>query len=125
MSEYPIPVHCELKGTRGKIRPSQIIQRERIERSGSIYLLIDNPIDFHKFFFDHGFVRITFAGPVRKEVYTEKEVNTYVREYLKLAEKIYGIYWERNHQSLGNTHGRPDYYFEIPNLKPMGDGREG
>lgn len=121
---YPIPVHCELKGTKGSIRPAQKVQRERIQKSGSIYLLIDNPVDFHQFFYNHGFVRITFAGAVRRSGYTEKEVNNYVRSYLKMAEKIYDIYWVRNQQGLGNLAGRPDYYFEIPNLTKLAESGE-
>lgn len=126
MSEYPIPVHCELKGTRGKIRPAQKVQKERIERSGGVYLLIDHPANFHQFFLDHGLDKI-IDQPIKdqfnnKSIFTEKEINSFVRSYLKWAESIYGIYWERNHQSLGNTRGRPDYYFEIPNLKTIYPG---
>ena len=116
MNKYPIPVHCELKGTRGKIRPAQKIQKARIERSGSIYLLIDNPMDFHLFFLKHGLDKM--QGVINnKTTYTEKEVNSFVRSYLKWAENIYGIYWIRNQQNLGSTQGIPDYYFEISNLK--------
>ena len=32
-----------------------------------------------------------------------------VKDYLKLAEKIYPIYAVRNHQSMGSDVGRPDY----------------
>lgn len=116
----PIPVHLELKGTRGKIRPKQIVQKKRIERSGSIFLLIDNPYDFHKFFLDHGLDRMKINGRYEQkpgEVFTEKQVARFVRDYLKAAENIYGIYWERNHQSLGSNQGRPDFFFEIPNQK--------
>jgi len=47
-----------------------------------------------------------------------------VRDYLKVAEKIYDIWWVRNQQNIGSTPGRPD--FEIgfpvhinPNIKVM------
>lgn len=119
-SSYPIPVHVECKSSTGGIRPSQVKQRARIQKSGSIYLLIDNPEDFHEFFVKMGYDRLEMQGQLdldRKTKYKEAEVVSFVKGYLKLAEKIYNVYWDRNHQSLGSTHGRPDFYVELPPLE--------
>lgn len=119
-SGYPIPLHIECKGTRGNIRPDQKVQRERIIRSGSLYLLMDRPHQLHELFLKYGLTRIEMQFSLFEnefKVYTEKEVMKFAREYLKMAEKIYGIYWERNQQNIGSTYGRPDLYCEIPRWK--------
>lgn len=43
------------------------------------------------------------------KVETEHGLNKQVKDYLKLAEKIYPIYVVRNQQALGSDLGRPDW----------------
>ncbi len=113
---YPIPVHAELKTPKGKLSPWQEKEKKRVERSGSIFLVVRSPEDLHNFFVEHGLKRmITPAQGVVKD-FKEKHLNTFVRDYLVMAEHIYGVYWIRNQQGLGNKKGRSDYYFEIPNI---------
>lgn len=118
MKAYPIPVHCEAKSSIGVLGPYQKIQRDRIRRSGSIYIVVDNPEAFHQFFVDHGLDKLEMQGRLElgKARYKEAEVRSFIKSYLKMAEKLYGIYWENNVQGIGSTRGRPDIYFEIPRI---------
>lgn len=116
----PIPLHIECKGTEGNLRPAQKVQRDRIIRSGSLYLLMDRPHQLHELFLKYGLDRIEMQFPLFErefKVYTEKEVMKFVRDYLKVAQALYDVYFERNQQGMGCTPGRPDWYCEIPRWK--------
>ena len=126
MNNRPIPVHCELKNPkRWKLNEMQKRERARIERSGSIYILIFSPEAFHKFFLEHGMTRIIMPAQSLSKNYTEHDLSTFVRQYLQMAEDIYGIYWAHNQQGPMSNKGRPDWYFEITNLdSSKGQGHE-
>src|SRR3990172_13401807 len=50
-----------------------------------------------------------------KQLETGKQgLTRQVRDYLKMAQKLYGIFWQRNQQGLGNRKGLPDFYVFIP-----------
>lgn len=48
------------------------------------------------------------SNPLIRET-GKRGLTSLVRDYLKLAEKLYPIYWARNHQTLGSDRGRPDF----------------
>lgn len=114
---YPIPVHLELKSPTGKLSVYQLKEKERVERSGSIFFVCRTPQELHEFFVSHGLDRIQMPNPIVQGKFTEAHLAKFVRDYLKLAERIYGIYWIRNQQGLGNNRGRSDFYFEMPHIE--------
>jgi hypothetical protein len=117
MKIYPIPVHIECKSTRGKLRPTQKLQRARIKKSGSIFLVISRPSEFYDFLLNFGFknIQASFSFADRNfENYLERDVVNFVRGMLKLIEATHGVYWERNQQNIGSNKGRPDFYVELP-----------
>ncbi len=126
MNNHPIPVHCELKNPkRWKLSEMQKRERARIERSGSIYILIFSPEAFHEFFVSHGLDRMVMPAQSLSKDYTEHHLSTFVRQYLQMAEDVYGIYWAHNQQGAMSKKGRCDWYFEIPNLDlSTGDSNE-
>ena len=129
MKQYPIPIHMECKSSSGKLRPSQKEQRQRILKSGSIFIVVDRPSQLYDFFIDHGFNKhkIEFTDHERRlKWYKESEVKSFAKSYLKIMEKIYGIYWVINVQNIGSQLGRPDLYFEIPIINQIeaGGGNE-
>jgi hypothetical protein len=44
---------------------------------------------------------------------TELQLTKQVRDTLKIVEKTEGVYWDRNHQTLGMRRGRPDFELVI------------
>ncbi len=117
-NKYPIPVHCELKGPKGKLSPYQEKEKKRILDSGSIHIVIRSPEELHQFFVDHGLNKMVMPNQALRPKYNEHDLNKFVKHYLQVASRMYGnFYFERNHQNIGSKKGRPDWYFEIPNMR--------
>ena len=57
--------------------------------------------------------RQTIPQPI-KETGGRAGLTFQVKEFLQWAERIYGVWWLRNHQGLGSTKGTPDYFLGFP-----------